>query len=68
MNEQTSKQQIIDSILIKMRDAISSREAATASANRELHCLGQWSCDWNAVFEQCNVEFSNLNSQLMVYL
>ncbi len=68
MSDQTSKQQIIDSILIKMRDAVASKEAATATANRELQCLGQWRCDWSEVFTQCDVEFSNLNSQLMVYL
>lgn len=50
-------------LMLKIRDAISCREAAVATANRQLDC-GGWLTGWDSVFHGIDLEVAALVAEI----
>lgn len=46
-------------LLLRMRNAIADKEAATACANRELAVCGDWSTNWACLIQAATQEFDS---------
>jgi hypothetical protein len=51
-------------LLLRIRNAIASKEWITACSNMELTTIGHWTADWSSCIREIQAEISELMEEL----
>ena len=58
------KEQIIEIAVLKLKDAILSKEMVNIRANRDLSEYGKWMCDYDSWTQECQHEIEIAKEEL----